>query len=1037
MAILESLKQYFGAENVVLPSERTDLFCCYKTSTNGSVYQINYVDCSDAWLQAGLEAYFEDRLAERYYTSEPFLQWNFYYYFIADETLLRKHADIKRMVENNEAFARKFVLTEADLLERFRKAGRIGQQGGHLDGGDLYTEWLDYLRTEGLSFVFDEQNYPNYKSWVDQYVEGRPFLTPTDHTSGNATGAAPHVRQLRHLQISQFRSLPATRHFRFGKVNLVSGANASGKTSFFDTLEFCLTGKAKGADGDGYRLALDTTDGITLPYPDTAAVYRQRDVTWYKSVNTRGHNLSGNFNKFNYFSSDAAFVLKTEDDRGENLIERTITDIAVGREINRLEERVTEFRSRFDAQRDTLQKSERQIRDELNKLARNMEEVRASSTDSSAFRASVKEYLETHGWQINEAPDENYIAEIAAALELVNHAYDDMVFNLPRSGEESPVQIAAAIESLSLKANTLTLFREEHDAAQRLNEQLQGAMHQLNELADFAAGLKDYFADPDLALLQGIGLAIQEAEARVILLQKAGECLSGLQTFLTSQPAGTGTQTLFEYGEQQMNRRQQAETNRQAAAAIAETLRQSVDQLTTLIADIKRLGADFLDITPAANHCPLCDTPLLHDVLAERIRATAANFGDPALYQQRQEEIRRYERVIADADRVLEAIDRFETLIPHNYLDAVSERSLDELSKFWENETDMLPVARTELSRLRGVKERFEVTGLSFSHLRQVREALLTRFNVEVQNEADLSNVLAIIERQAESLNGQFRKQSELIERLRERGAAIFDSLYPDEEALMAGIRKWNGAQAALTTIRSKVAVADNLSVTRIHQDVLGLTSVFTTYKDNWYAQKTRTEAMELITRSRQNVDERLRSNQMMATRVNSIIIKLDYLLNERSKTRYLADFIAANKQEIVSIFRQIHSPLEFEDISFAENKVRLKDQLGFWHTINQVSTGQRTAVALSLFLSLNKKLPCGPDIILMDDPVTYVDDLNTLSFFDYLRELVEQSGRQLFFATANSDIAFLFAQKFRYLGTEEFQHFAFTRTEQNAAPLI
>lgn len=68
----------------------------------------------------------------------------------------------------------------------------------------------------------------------------------------------------------------------------------------------------------------------------------------------------------------------------------------------------------------------------------------------------------------------------------------------------------------------------------------------------------------------------------------------------------------------------------------------------------------------------------------------------------------------------------------------------------------------------------------------------------------------------------------------------------------------------------------------------------------------------------------------------------------------------------------------------------------------------------------------------MMDDPVTYADDLNTLSFFDYLRELVEQSGRQVFFATANTDVAFLFAKKFAYLGPDTFKRFEFKRSDQN-----
>ena len=44
---------------------------------------------------------------------------------------------------------------------------------------------------------------------------------------------------------------------------------------------------------------------------------------------------------------------------------------------------------------------------------------------------------------------------------------------------------------------------------------------------------------------------------------------------------------------------------------------------------------------------------------------------------------------------------------------------------------------------------------------------------------------------------------------------------------------------------------------------------------------------------------------------------------------------------------------------------------------------------------------------------------MNILSFFDYLRELVIKSKRQVFFATANADLAFLFRKKFEFLEIE------------------
>jgi DNA repair protein SbcC/Rad50 len=57
------------------------------------------------------------------------------------------------------------------------------------------------------------------------------------------------------------------------------------------------------------------------------------------------------------------------------------------------------------------------------------------------------------------------------------------------------------------------------------------------------------------------------------------------------------------------------------------------------------------------------------------------------------------------------------------------------------------------------------------------------------------------------------------------------------------------------------------------------------------------------------------------------------------------------------------------------------------------------------------------PRVLLIDDPIAHIDDLNALSFLDYLRDLAVNSGRQIFFATADTRIASLFSKKFSFLG--------------------
>jgi len=71
------------------------------------------------------------------------------------------------------------------------------------------------------------------------------------------------------------------------------------------------------------------------------------------------------------------------------------------------------------------------------------------------------------------------------------------------------------------------------------------------------------------------------------------------------------------------------------------------------------------------------------------------------------------------------------------------------------------------------------------------------------------------------------------------------------------------------------------------------------------------------------------------------------------------------------------------------------------------------------MFLAMNAQVKSGPKVILLDDPISHVDDLNALSFLDYLRNLIIRSDQQIFFATADERMAGLFAHKFDFLEDE------------------
>jgi len=67
------------------------------------------------------------------------------------------------------------------------------------------------------------------------------------------------------------------------------------------------------------------------------------------------------------------------------------------------------------------------------------------------------------------------------------------------------------------------------------------------------------------------------------------------------------------------------------------------------------------------------------------------------------------------------------------------------------------------------------------------------------------------------------------------------------------------------------------------------------------------------------------------------------------------------------------------------------------------------------------------PPVLLLDDPVAHIDDFNSLSFLDYLRDVALAGNRQIFYATADAKLAGLFEHKFSFLG-EKFRRIDLSR---------
>jgi recombinational DNA repair ATPase RecF len=153
----------------------------------------------------------------------------------------------------------------------------------------------------------------------------------------------------------------------------------------------------------------------------------------------------------------------------------------------------------------------------------------------------------------------------------------------------------------------------------------------------------------------------------------------------------------------------------------------------------------------------------------------------------------------------------------------------------------------------------------------------------------------------------------------------------------------------------------------------------------------------------------------------------LDRLQAEHSLKTAMESALQQNRSGIEAIFTHIHSPAEFSGLG-AQLTTLVRKTNGKETSLSEISTGQRAAFALSIFLAQNAKLTAAPPVILIDDPIAHVDDLNSLSFLDYLRDVALMGQRQIFFATASDKLATLFERKFDFLGSEGFCRFDLRR---------
>ncbi len=456
--------------------------------------------------------------------------------------------------------------------------------------------------------------------------------------------------------------------------------------------------------------------------------------------------------------------------------------------------------------------------------------------------------------------------------------------------------------------------------------------------------------------------------------------------------------------------------------------------LISLRADLRGLVQSIIDRTGDALHCPICSTPHLDGELLHKIESLTVS--DNSTFTDGLQQAVQIARDRAQRERevlaALQVLQRFQDVNGIHDLTTVRDVHESLLLKHHE-----FIEANSELDSLESAFRSLDQYGADQAGFSGAKAAAIRWLGTE----QDYSSLAAINTRIAE-IQANIEETNESVSVVREalkltntQVSAIAVSTgfgMQDAKDLIISIHRL--LQRHLASMRffedaaQLITIADDQPLEPILQAVEDAINAF---DRALHAENMETEARTELSAKTVELQQSASLLKAATTRKDNLTIAINALadiIENHSLEKATQEALESIRGHVSEIFARIHSPAEYTLGDFNGEHLLITRDGHRTHAATQVSTGQRAALALSIFLALNRSAETVPPVLLIDDPIAHIDDLNALSFLDYLRDLAVSMRKQVFFATADARLAALFQRKFEFLGNERFKKIVLSR---------
>lgn len=959
----------------------------------------------------------EEILSHSYFRSSDASRWSHYFVIVTDDDATDEKAfyKAKQVLENDKNYARKFVVKHSELPAFIGTA--FGEPAEEGPSQSILNEWLTRLNDAGLGAVStDQQRTPAIRD-LRSGTAPLEAQTLSDLAQISRLAAqAPAPQMLTSLTVDRFGSRRLSGTFPFRRVNLILGPNGVGKTSLLESIEhfFCGATYRSGGKADELVATASFPMGTRDPYsPLTNVEAQSRDQHWYGHTVVRGNKLCHGFARFNFLNTDAAVDFSRVNELQD--LTDSLSKIALGPETTYTWNRIGAFEKDISAQLSGLENELATLNGNVETSTSRLAALQTASPQTEAISLQVKECLSVLAWpdpSVPEVPDSDWFSRFNPIRGLIN-ASDPITSVASKDG------LDIAIVDLSSSLKNTSLLEAEERSESLVARDIGARRAKLATIRKLSERHTQY---SDAVFIESVS---EDRQLRNELATLATNLVRTDDLTDLAEVATTlgGTQRLLKDIAQAIER-DLARTRAEANAV--EQKRMELDrQLTvskSVVAQIRALGRSYAKSSPEADYCPLCrsqiamadlisrlDSELNHDARAAELETLAMSKPDL------EHRIRLLSDSLNTAMAAGEALGGRSSLTVDEALGL-----LHQAHEEWHSVSAQAKQVQLRVAML-------EEAGFSQSEYARIVSEIddwLAEEPDAASSDVSRADLVSARLFAAESSLGDQEQdlRTRMDDRTQKEQAILGRHGVQGMEALRNHLQQ---RLAELKTFQDRFESLPSATRSKYADDIGSLIA----------AARVASERIDDL--SSQIQGERARSAEISVLHQQIAVGKQQALTKDEERERLadalevlhdiqrnhsldsgLSSFMHGNLESIQRIFTKIHVPHELKISDLTGCRL---ERLGSDHVVelNQISTGQRAALMLSIFISLNLSLKSGPPYMLIDDPIAHIDDLNVLSFLDLLADVAETGYRQIFFATANEKLAHLFQKKMEFLGAD------------------